>query len=156
MKKYLFEVRNRWMMVISLSFVIYHFSFSPIEAQTLLSNYQPGVTQDGAVYRLPKTAVAVTVRSVRTSYAPGEFAKYAQRYLRLNDVSTEPSVSNEVIDIWQEAFPVADTTKTFAVKFDARTVAANIQLSDDGCLLGINNERPFPDPSLVGRGAYWN
>ncbi len=154
MKKYLFEVRNRWMMVISLSFVIYHFSFSPIEAQTLLSNYQPGVTQDGAVYRLPKTAVAVTVRSVRTSYAPGEFAKYAQRYLRLNDVSTEPSVSNEVIDIWQEAFPVADTTKTFAVKFDARTVAANIQLSDDGCLLGINNERPSPDPSLVGRGAY--
>jgi hypothetical protein len=140
MVKHLFEVKDRWMMVVSLSFIICHLSFSPIGAQTLLSEYQPGVTQDGAIYRLPKTAVAVTVRAVKTTYIPGDFAKYAQRYLRLNNVSTEPIVKNEVVSVQQSAFAVADTTKTYAVKFDSRTVAANIKLSADGCLLAINSE----------------
>ena len=91
--------------VIGLSFIIYHLSFSPAGAQTLLSEYQPGVTQDGAIYRLPKTAVAVTVRAVKTTYTPGDFAKYAQRYLRLNNVSTEPSTKNEVISVQQTVQP---------------------------------------------------
>ena len=138
--------------VIGLSFIIYHLSFSPAGAQTLLSEYQPGVTQEGAIYRLPKTAVAVTVRAVKTTYTPGDFAKYAQRYLRLNNVSTEPSTKNEVISVQQTAFAIADTTKTYAVKFDSRTVAANIQLSEDGCLLGINSPSSLPLPEV--RGVY--
>ena len=158
MEKYLFEVRNRWMMVICLSFIICLFSFSPVGSQTLLSEYQPGVTQDGAIYRLPKTAVAVTVRAVKTTYTPGDFAKYAQRYLRLNNVSTESEVKNEVISIHQTTFAVADTTKTYAVKYDSRTVAANIQLSADGCLLAINGDltldsQPNLTSSPIGEGG---
>jgi len=35
---------------------------------------------------------------------------------------------------------VADTTKRYAVKFDPRTSATNIRLSDDGVLVGINTD----------------
>lgn len=113
-------------------------AFLPLYAQTSTTPYQPGITTDGAIYMLPKTAIRVTVRSVKRTYTPGDFCKYAQRYLRLNNVSIEPSVVHELISVTQTPIGIADSTKAFAVKFDARTVAANVALSDDGTLLAIN------------------
>ena len=86
-----------------------------VNAQTQLTEYKPGVTTEGAVYFLPKTAVRFTFLVEKTTYTPGDFAAYAQRYMRLKDVSQEP-------------------------KFDAKTVAANVALADDGRLLAINAE----------------
>jgi hypothetical protein len=63
----------------------------------------------------------------------------------LKDVSAEPSVSYRITGIRQEAISTADTNKRFAVKFDPKTVAANIALSDDGVLLAIN-AAPKPVP----------
>jgi hypothetical protein len=40
----------------------------------------------------------------------------------------------------QEAFAVADTSKRFAVKFDAKTSATNVRLSEDGVLMAINTD----------------
>jgi len=82
--------------------------------------------------------VRITVQIEKTSYTPGEFSKYADRYLRLKGVPTQASVDYRITSIRQEATAVADTTKGFAVKFDPKTVAANIALSDDGVLLAIN------------------
>ena len=107
-------------------------------SQTVTNPYQPGVTTDGAIYYLPKTAIRITVQIEKTSYTPGEFCKYADWYLRLKDVPTESSVTYRITSIRQEASSVADTSKRFAVKFDPKTVAANIALSDDGVLLAIN------------------
>ena len=122
--------------VLALSIIICPFAISL--AQTATSSYQPGVNNEGAVYFLPKTAVRITVQIEKTTYTPGEFCKYADRFLRLKDVSTEPSVSYRINSIRQEAVGVADTTTAFAVKFDPKTVAANIALSDDGVLLAVN------------------
>lgn len=126
--------RVNWLILFCL------FTFSPLAAQTQLSQYQPGVTTDGAIYFLPKTAIQVQVLVEKKSYVPGDFARYAQRYLRRNDVSLEPSIAYRVISISQAPMGVADTTKRFAVKFNAKTVAANVALSDDGRLLAINAE----------------
>lgn len=119
-----------------------------MSAQTQIEQYQPGVTPEGAVYFLPKTAVRVSVLVERTSYQPGDFARYAQRYLRLNDVSQEASVTYRVVGIEAVPVGVADTTKAFAVKFNAKTVAANVALATDGRLLAINAE-PLAEPPLA-------
>ena len=124
--------------LLSLSFIIFHLSFSV--AQTVSSVYQPGVTTEGAVYFLPKTAVSVTVQVEKTTYTPGDFCQYAERYLRIKDVSPTPSVGYRIIAVRQDAVAVPDTAKRYAVKFDAKTSAANVRLSDDGILLGINTE----------------
>lgn len=139
--------------ILALSFIICHSSFSPAGAQTLTSVYQPGVTADGAVYYLPKTAVRVTVQVEKETYTPGDFSKYAQRYLRLNNVSTEPSTAYRVVGLKQEPVGMADATKAFAVKFDIKTVAANVTLSDDGCLLAINEPAAAPAPLVASAGA---
>ena len=150
--------------LIVLSFIIYHLSFCI--AQTVLSPYRPGVTSEGAVYFLPKTAVRITVQVEKTTYTPGDFSKYADRYLRLKDVSQEPSVEYRITTIRQEPIAVADTTKVFAVKFDPKTVAPNVALSDDGILLAINATpnaitpqpvfTPAPRPKAVNPRQYMN
>ena len=70
-----------------------HLSLFTSYAQTSTSSYQPGVTPEGMVYFLPKTAVRIVVQVEKTTYTPGEFCKYADRYLRLKDVESEASVA---------------------------------------------------------------
>ena len=119
-------------------------------AQTSTTPYLPGVTNEGAVYFLPRTALRISVLVERTAYEPGDYAAYAQRYLRLQDVSQKASVSHRVVGIRQTTFGEADPTKAFAVKFNANTVASNVALTEDGRLIAINAEtvpeitpRPF-------------
>lgn len=109
-----------------------------INAQTETIQYRPGITPEGAVYFLPKTAIRIAVQVEKTTYTPGDFCQYAQKYLRISDVQQKPSESYKVtkIDVITEGF--ADKTKGFAVKFDAKTSATNVVLSDEGVLLAIN------------------
>lgn len=133
--------------LLTLSFIICQLTLST--AQTQISDYQPGVTAEGAIYFLPKTAIRINVLVEKTTYKPGDFAPYALRYLRLKDVAQEPSTQYRVISIRQTAIGVADTTKRYAIKFNPKTVAANVSLTQDGRLLGINTDaKETPQPAL--------
>ena len=46
--------------------------FLPSVAQTIVKDYEPGVSKDGIVYFLPKTAVDITLTTAKVSYIPGE------------------------------------------------------------------------------------
>lgn len=112
-------------------------------AQTQVGTYRPGVTQDGATFFLPKTALRISVLVEKTTYTPGTYASYAQRFLRLNGVSTEPDVSYRVLAVTPTAVAMADTTKAYSVKFNNKSVAVNVALSDVGTLLAVN-ATPLP------------
>ena len=138
---------------------------STCSAQTVLSQYRPGVTTEGCVYFLPKTALRISVLVEKTTYQPGDFSAYAQRYLRVANVSMEPGTSYRVVGITQTPCPVPDTTKVYAVRFDARTVASRMTLSEDGRLLALNIENagdveapaafvPAPQPAWVNPRQY--
>ena len=109
-------------------------------AQTVISSYKPGVTSEGAVYYLPKTAIRVTMQVEKSTYTPGEFCKYSEKYLRIKDVPTNASTKYRILSVKQEPFAIADTSKCYAVKFDAKTVACNVRLSNEGILLAINTD----------------
>lgn len=111
-----------------------------LNAQTQLTEYLPGVTSEGAVYFLPKTAFRITMQIEKTTYKPGDFAPYAQRFMRLKDISQEPSTQYRIINFQLVPFAVPDSTKKYAIKFNAKTVASNVALSEDGRLLAINAE----------------
>ena len=126
------------------------------QAQTEISDYRPGVTPEGAVYFLPKTVLRFVVQVEKTTYTPGDFCKYAGRYLRLDNVSDEPATRYRVTSIKMDTYGEADKTKAFAVKFNAKSAASNVALADDGTLLAVNAEprrlqapaafRPAPKP----------
>ena len=44
----------------------------------------------GVTYMLPKTEIEIVLQATKHTYTPGEFCRYADRYLRLNNVSAEP------------------------------------------------------------------
>ena len=109
-------------------------------AQTVISSYKPGVTSEGAVYYLPKTAIRVTMQVEKSTYTPGEFCKYSEKFLRIKDVPANASTKYRILSVKQEAFAMPDTSKCYAVKFDAKTVACNVRLSNEGILLAINQD----------------
>ena len=113
-------------------------------AQTVISSYKPGVTSEGAVYYLPKTSIRVTMQVEKSTYTPGEFCKYSEKYLRIKDVPTNASTKYRILSVKQEPFAIADTSKCYAVKFDAKTVACNVRLSNEGILLAINTDAKQP------------
>ena len=114
------------------------------KAQTESSFYQPGVTPEGAVYFLPKTAVKVIVQVEKKTYTPGDFCKYAERFLRIKNVSSTPSVSYRITSIRQEAVAVADTSKRYAVEFNAKTSASN-----ESCSLSMPSPTSKKPQSLL-------
>lgn len=123
-----------------LSLTICLLSLIPARAQTVINAYQPGVTPEGAIYFLPKTAIRVTVQVEKTSYQPGDFCKYADKYLRLRDVQQEPATSYRITRVSMTPIGLPDKSKAYAVQFNARSSAANVALSDDGVLLAVNAE----------------
>jgi len=123
-------------------FTLAFFSFcmATMVAQTQISEYQPGVTPEGAVYFLPKTAIRINLLVEKTTYKPGDFSAYAKRYMRLNNIKQEASTQHRIISIKLMPIGVADSSKSYALKFDPKTVAANVALAEDGRLLAINAE----------------
>ncbi len=117
---------------------------SGASAQTQISKYRPGITPEGAIYFLPKTALRIVVQIEKTTYTPGDLAKYSERYLRLKDVEIEPSVSYRVTSIGLTSIGIPDTAKCYAVLFNAKTSASNIVLSEDGILQAINTDIKQP------------
>ena len=113
------------------------FSVSAI-AQTEVT---AGVTRGkdyGVTYVLPKTEIELTVQATKHTYTPGEFSKYAERYLRLNNVSSEPETYWTLDKMQTEVIGVPDKENVYFVKMKDKTVAPLIELSKDGIVYSIN------------------
>ncbi len=122
-------------------------------AQTQVSDYQPGITEEGITYFLPQTYVRVVVTAKKVHHTPGEFCEYAQRYLRLNDVAQTAYDEWTIQDVSLASFGKADKSRVYTVKLKSKTSAPLVTLSTDGRLLAINtsamNENELTQPSVV-------
>ncbi len=117
-------------------------------SQTDVESFVPGSTLEGVCYFLPRTAFRVTVIAEKTTTKPGDFYKYADRYLRLQNVPTEESVQWNLKSIKLEPYGKPDKSKAFSIKLKSKTVAPLVGLSRDGLLLSINcdaDESVLPD-----------
>ena len=133
-------------------FLISYFLFvisSSVSAQTEIAPFRPGVTPEGVNYFLPKTVFEVVLTAEKTVTKPGEFADYADRYLRQSGVPTEEMVEWNLKAVSLFAYGVPDSTKAYSIKLNPKTSAPLVSLTDDGLLLGVNTEvLPEPVPDL--------
>jgi len=109
-----------------------------LSAQTVVEPFVPGSTLEGVSYFLPRTAVRITVVAEKTITRPGDFNKYAERYLRLQNVPQTQSTAWEIRSINMEPFGKPDKQKAYSIKIKSKTVAPLVGLSRDGLLLSIN------------------
>ena len=97
-------------------------------------------TVEGTSYYLPKTALQLTLLVEKTTYQPGEFAAYAQRYMKKNDVQLESSTTYRLIDTKMATFALPDTAKRYTLSLDKRYSISEVARTDNGILLAINAE----------------
>lgn len=109
-------------------------------AQTEVEPFVPGTTLEGISYFLPRTVFRVTVVAQKTVTRPGDFNKYAERYLRLSNVPQTPSTAWTIDRIILEPYGVPDRTKAYSIKLKSKTVAPLVGLSKSGILLSINTD----------------
>lgn len=100
-----------------------------------------GVTRGkdfGVTYALPKTEIEIEVKVNKVNYVPGEFAKYADRYLRLTNVSVEPEEYWELVSVKAKSVGVPDKDNVYFVKMKDKTAAPLMELTEDGIVKSIN------------------
>ena len=95
---------------------------------------------EGTSYYLPKTAMKFTLTVEKTQYEPGQFAGYAQRYMKQDDVQLEASTTYRILDTRMHNIAMPDTAKHFTLSLDKRCTISTVQRTDNGQLLAINAE----------------
>lgn len=103
--------------------------------------YKPG-EGEGIAYFLPKTAVEVNVIATRVKYTPGDFCQYANRYLKINNVTPEPSTEWEIKKIEVCTTGIPDSTKAYIIKLSDKSVMSDIEVTDNNIIKAINTSAP--------------
>lgn len=121
------------------------FLLSSVLTMSLLASAQTevtvGVTQGkdyGVTYMLPQTEIEIKVHTTKHTYTPGEFCRYADRYLRLSGVSDEPEVYWTIDKIETGVVGVPDKDNVYFVKMKDKTVAPLMELTENGIVRSIN------------------
>lgn len=92
----------------------------------------------GVTYVLPKTEIEIVLQTTKHTYTPGEFCRYADRYLRLSNVSAEPEVYWTLDKIQPRIVGVPNKDNVYFVKLKDKTVAPLMELTQDGIVRSIN------------------
>lgn len=110
-------------------------------AQTEVRRYNATAeTGYGVLYRLPQTELEITAIVRQSTYTPGTFAPWAERYLSLTPtLGTETKYELTHIDM--KAIGVPDPSKEYLVLFDKKTVAPFVTLTQDGIIYSINGQQ---------------
>lgn len=130
------------------SIATFGLSLTMATAQTQVSAFIPGEVAEGVNYALPRTIVNVEVATIKTVYTPGEFARYAERYLHLTNINETPETSHEIQRIKVYTSGTPDTTKVFTVKLKDKSIAPLIQLTDEGVITAINTNSNIKEQEL--------
>lgn len=112
-----------------------------IQAQDV-NTYTPGTTEEGVIYYLPKTQLEIKVTAIKKTYTPGELCQYANRYLRLANVSSQPSEYWELKSVTLQTIGVPDPQKAYAIKLKDKSVASQVELTENGIIKAINTTAP--------------
>ena len=77
----------------------------------------------GVTYLLPQTEIEIVVEATKHTYMPGEFCKYADRYLRMNDISADPNIYWTIDKLQTRVIGLPDKDNVYFVKLKDKTVA---------------------------------
>ncbi len=133
-------------------------------AQPVATPTKPGINGDAVTYFLPKSAIRLQLLIEKRVYTPGDFCKYAEKYLRMTGIEQEEVVTYTVVNFGINQIGVRDTSKCYTVKLKGKTVGADIRLNEEGVLQAVNAEpvavpemkhfKPGPQPERINPRQY--
>ena len=93
----------------------------------------------GLVYTLPTTVLDITIEAEHTVNQPGEFYKYAKKYLNADTPISEPSESWDIKSVTVNARGRADNANQYLMQFRAGQTPF-VMVDENGMPLAINTE----------------
>ncbi len=108
----------------------------PVFAQTEVNMFNPGFGE-GVTYSLPQTVLNIMVEAECITHTPGEFSRYADRFLRINDAISKEEKYWELTGVKLNLSGTPDPDKMFTVKLN-NSSASNVVLNSEGIIESIN------------------
>lgn len=105
-------------------------------AQTEVNAFFTGANE-GVTYYLPDTKVEITLKATCIKKSPGEFSRYADRYLRVKDAIKEANSYWELTGAEVGTTGTPSTDRMFTVKLNGSS-ASNLTLDEQGIIAAIN------------------
>ena len=125
---------------------------------------EAGMSVEGSSYYLPQTALRFALQIEKSTYTPGEFAGYASRYLKRNDVSLSPLTTYRIVGLKLTSVAQPDTAKFFTAKADAKHSIRSLERDDNGVVVAVNAQprkvelpkpfQPAPKPAPLNPHDY--
>ena len=112
--------------------------FSPLAAQGTSAPYTPGITQDAISYWLPKTQLTITVTTRKSTFKPGEFSRYAERYLRMSGVRDKAQEVWEITGVEISSAGIPDKDQLYTLTFPSKGPRPAFELTDQGIISAVN------------------
>lgn len=123
---------------------------SSISAQNIVKMSAIKANNYGVAYSLPKTGIGVTVEYTKTTRKAGEFYKYAEMYLSVNNPITEDRVIYNLDNIEASTYGIIDKDKSYLVEFKSNTTAPYVSLTKEGLICAINDDYIFAKAEKSG------
>ena len=121
--------------------LLFAYSIS-LTAQTVITSYTPGISTEGAVYHLPKTAINISITTEKTTYTPGELCQYSERFLRTSNVSDKEETYYTIKETTVDTEGLPDEKKLYHIRFSSHSIAPLVELTESGILQSINTTLP--------------
>ena len=117
----------------------------PLLAQTEVNSFFSGANE-GVTYYLPDTEIEIKVNATCINRIPGEFSRYAERYLRINNTITANESYWEMTDVQVRLTGKPNAGKMYTIKVN-NSSASNVSLCKDGIIKSINvNNKETEEP----------
>ena len=123
--------------------------FMPVVAQGTSTPYTPGITKDAVSYWLPKTKIAVTVTTIKRTFKPGEFSRYAERYLRMSGVKDQAEETWEITGVTVTTFGVPDKDNLYTLTFPDKGRRPSFELTDEGIIAAVNTHNQVESKTTI-------
>lgn len=120
----------------------------PLAAQTKVIKMSATKSSDyGVEYFLPRTVLTVSVEYGKTTRKAGIYAKYARKFLGLDEKSViqEDQIYYRLDGVNVESKGIPDKKESYLVEFKAKTTAPFVYLTEDGLICTINAEYEMPE-----------
>ncbi len=106
-----------------------------------VKNLHAGPADADFFYSLPLTVVNIDVEIKKTEYTPGPYARYANRFLGLDDVILSASENHEIKNIKINSFAEPDPDQIYYINLpDDLSQKTYIKMSEAGLIAGISKK----------------
>lgn len=95
------------------------------------------IPTEGVTYFLPKTALRFSFLIEKTTFTPGEYAKYAERYTK-TPVKSSPTTTYRIVGTQMDSYALPDSAKTYTATIDKKHSIVSVNLDHNGVLMAVN------------------